>query len=92
MRSGLRGVLTGALALVALHTLVQPGASGRVAGLFGVPAQLARRWLDPTVPAIPERRSNDDRGSLAEGLGTARTSGLRRYPDPFSTGAPHGGD
>lgn len=92
MRSGVRGVLTGALGLVALQTLVQPGASGRVAGLFGVPARVARRFLDPTIPAIPDRRG-DDEGSLRQGL-AERDQGVRRFPDPFSTGAPRasGGD
>jgi hypothetical protein len=49
---GLRGVLAGALALIALQTVVQPEASGRVAGIFGLAANMARRFLDPAVPAL----------------------------------------
>lgn len=92
MRSGIRGVLTGALALVALHTLVAPGASGRIAGLFSVPAAVARRFIDPTIPAIPDRRGDEPAG-LSQGLGERTPT--RRYPNPFQTGAPstaQGGD
>lgn len=52
---GLRGIAVGALSLIALQTLVRPGSAGRVAGLFRVPGQIARRFIDPTVPAIPRR-------------------------------------
>ncbi len=78
MRSGLRGVLVGALALVALQTAVQPGASGRLASLFGVPAAVARRFIDPTVPAIPDRRAKPSKSSKSSAT----------IPGPFQTGAP----
>lgn len=81
-RSGIRGLAVGALALVALHTLVSTGASARVGGLLRVPGQIARRFLDPTIPAIPERPSTSTPAS-----GSAPSS-TRRYPDPFRTGAP----
>lgn len=68
---GLRGVLSGALALVLLQVLVTSG-GGRVAGLFRVPAQIAERFLNPSLPAIPERRAEAQRG------------GDDRYPDPFT--------
>lgn len=85
-RSGIRGVLTGALALVALHTLVSSGASGRVAKLFELPGRWAVRFLAPGVPAIPDR-SNGDGGGGQVGQGIRRRGGAtqpqRRYPDPF---------
>ncbi len=83
MRSGIRGLLTGSLVLVALHTLVATGASGRVAGLLRVPGRIAVRFLDPTVPAIPERAAAGGEAPAAQ----ARPS-TARYPDPFRTGAP----
>lgn len=83
---GLRGLLSGALALVFLQVVVQPDASGRLAGLLGVPAAIARRFIDPTIPAIPDRRPPDRDQPQPE----------RRYPDPFTprpAGAPtQGGD
>lgn len=54
---GLRGILAGALALVALQTVVATPAAGRIAGLFGVPAAIAERFISPAVPAIPERNA-----------------------------------
>lgn len=68
MRSGIRGVLAGALTLIALEVVVQTPAAGRVAGLFAVPGQIARRFLDPTIPAIPEIRG---KGSAAQAAGAA---------------------
>lgn len=47
-----RSVVLGAIGLVALWALVQDGAAERVAGLARIPANVARRIIDPTVPAI----------------------------------------
>lgn len=63
MPSGWRGMATGALSLVALELLVQPGASGRVSGLFGLPASWAAKFLDPTVPTF--HTSGSGSGSAA---------------------------
>lgn len=70
MRSGIRGVLAGALTLIALQTLVQAPAAGRVAGLFQVPGQIARRFIDPSIPAIPDT-SNKTGSAAASALGAA---------------------
>lgn len=60
MARGWRGVAAGSLALVTLELLVQPSASGRVAGLFGLPGKWAQKFLDPTVPTfhIPGGKSS----------------------------------
>jgi hypothetical protein len=91
---GLRGLLTGALALIALETLTRNNASKRVSGLFTLPGAWAKRFLDPTVPAIPDRDRAERSGSGPSGLRTglsgrqaASTSGgsaATRYPSPFS--------
>lgn len=52
MATGWRGVAAGALALVALETLVQPDAAGRISGLFALPGSWAQKFLDPSVPAF----------------------------------------
>jgi hypothetical protein len=53
-----RGFLTGGLVLIALgRILPDADAPGRVARLMRVPAELARRFLDPNVPAIGAARN-----------------------------------
>ncbi len=52
MASGWKGMATGALALVALETVLQPQASGRLGNLLALPAAWANRFLDPSVPAL----------------------------------------
>jgi hypothetical protein len=50
-------VFTGALALIALETVLRTNAStGRVAGLLTGAAKVVEKVLDPTVPAIPDLR------------------------------------
>jgi hypothetical protein len=52
-----RGFLFGGLVLIALgRILPDPDAPSRVATLLSVPAELARRFLDPNVPAIGAAR------------------------------------
>lgn len=48
----LRGFAAGSLALIALETLVQDGASSRVGGLLGKSAELVQHVLSPTVPGL----------------------------------------
>jgi len=50
--SGWKGMATGALGLVALETVLQPQASGRLGNLLALPAGWANRFLDPAVPAL----------------------------------------
>jgi len=52
MASGWKGMATGALGLVALETVLQPQASGRLGNLLALPAAWANRFLDPSVPAL----------------------------------------
>lgn len=54
---GWRGVLAGALALTALQVLVTSSRTDQIAGLFALPASWAERFLNPNVPAIPDRRN-----------------------------------
>lgn len=53
-----RGVISGALALIALQAIVgSDEAAGRVGGMLAGVARLVRRGLDPAVPAIPDLRA-----------------------------------
>jgi hypothetical protein len=76
--NGWRGVLGGALALIALQTLVQPAAAQRASGLVGWSTRLVQRFMDPTRPAIPDRsrphESFDFFSSLADAIAGAATS------------------
>jgi hypothetical protein len=50
---GLPGFLGGGLALIALQTVVaNEGAAERFGGLFDLAGELARRIVDPSVPAF----------------------------------------
>jgi hypothetical protein len=85
--SGVRGILAGALALIALQVVVQAPASKRVAGLLGVPAAIAARFIDPRIPAIPERKAPAS-ATPAEADPWAppkTTAGLPPNPVPTST-------
>lgn len=85
MRSGIRGVLAGALALVTLQLLLQPFASNRIGGLAKVPGDIARRFIDPTIPAIPDRRGGEEGPNLRSPKQAAKAGQQQdRYPDPFS--------
>ena len=95
MRSGIRGVLAGALTLIALEVVVQTPAAGRVAGLFAVPGQIARRFLDPSIPAIPDLRKKTGQavGAAVFGAGAelanrfAGRAGASSPPSSKSTSA-----
>lgn len=54
-RHGVRGMVTAWLGLIVLQA-VAAGGSGKVAGFFGDVDRLVKRALDPSVPAIPDRR------------------------------------
>ncbi len=49
---GWRGFLLASVGLIALYTVVQPGAANRVGGLADFAGQAAHRFLDPSSPAI----------------------------------------
>lgn len=59
----MRGFLFGALALIALETIVQPDASGRVSGLIDELTGLAKHFLDPARPAVTKAVPGDDGGN-----------------------------
>lgn len=50
-------MLSGALALIALETVLRTGRAGQLGGIFAGIASGVRRFLDPTEPAIPERNA-----------------------------------
>lgn len=52
-----RGALTAWGALIVLHTVGTAGGSGLLASLFADLDSLVKRALDPTVPAIRDRRN-----------------------------------
>lgn len=66
MKHGLRGAVTAWLALIALQTISTRG-SGKVAGAFTAIDGLVKRALDPSVPAIPDRRTGAGTSSSASG-------------------------
>lgn len=87
--TGLRGVLAGSLALIALHTLVAyRGPSRRLAELAGpqgLAVRLVERFLDPTVPGIPDRSAGPTatpRTPSGPVPGDRRTDPVPRYPAP----------
>jgi hypothetical protein len=85
---GLRGVVAGALVLVALQTLVQPAAAGRVGGLLAYPGRMARWIISPGEPAIPQLgglRAGQIDKTDAKGRATTPTrQGVAGYPSPWT--------
>ncbi len=64
-----RGVLAGMFGLVVLQVLVaNPNAYGAVGGIFGVLGNGVRLFLDPTVPAIPDRSKPAPSSSTSSGF------------------------
>lgn len=49
-------MLAGALCLTALQVVVTSKETSRLAGLLSVPGTIAEHFLNPNVPAIPDRR------------------------------------
>lgn len=56
-RGAVRGAVSAWLALTALQAVVSTGGSGRISALLADVNGLVERALDPTVPAIPDRRT-----------------------------------
>lgn len=59
-----RGMVSAWLGLIVLQA-VGDGGSGRVAGLFGDVNRLVKRAIDPSVPAIPDRRNGSGSAATA---------------------------
>lgn len=72
---GWRGIASGALALVVLSVVVTPAAASRVGGVADFVVTLARHFLDPTVPAIPERAAAAPAPSIPNTPGAPPPSG-----------------
>jgi hypothetical protein len=95
---GLRGLLTGAIALIALEVLTSERGSRYTSGLLKTPGNWAKRFLDPTVPAIKDPNERPQRpgsggGPLAGGFlsrqgasagGQGGQGASTRYPSPFA--------
>jgi hypothetical protein len=61
-----RGVFAGFLGLVALHAVGSRGGSGRVGDAFADVAGVIERVMNPTVPAIPDRRAGAPAAPVAK--------------------------
>lgn len=71
-----RGAAAGFLGLVALHAVGSTkGAKGRIADAFADVAGLIERALDPSAPAIPDRRAGAKQNEAAAGVAAGRAKG-----------------
>lgn len=50
----MKGVLVGAIGLLALHALVARANQNQLSGLASVATGFVTRFLDPSIPAIPD--------------------------------------
>ncbi len=74
---GLRGLLAGVLALIALQAVVgSDQAAKRAGGAVSLLAGMAERLLSPDVPAIPDRRA-------AAGTQPSSSTGTPTAPRPI---------
>lgn len=80
-RGALRGAMSAALGLIALQAVSSKKGSGRISGLLTDVNGLVLRVLDPTVPAIPDRRQPRS-GQPATGSAPAATAPTPRLPTP----------
>lgn len=86
----MRGMLAGALALIALHSVVAyKGPSARLAQLAGpngLAVTIVRRFLDPTIPAIGGTPSPSSSGATSTGPSITQldhtASAKATYPPP----------
>lgn len=62
------------LGLIALQAVVSRGGSGRVAQAFADLDTLLERVLDPTVPAIPDRRAGATSSAVRSAATTTTTT------------------
>ncbi len=82
--NGWRGLLAGALGLAALEVAVSSQASAeRAGGIFSTLGAMARRFLDPGVPAFSKAASSSS-SSSGTSIGGAIVGGLGSavVPDP----------
>ncbi len=80
-----RGLFTGALALIALQAVLSTNqAAGRVGDMLDHLADLTRRAIDPSVPAIPDLRgggSSPEADNPVSAAATSTPNPRRRQPD-----------
>lgn len=60
--SAIGGILTGCLALGALELVVTTNNGTALFGLAAWPGNVARWWVDPNQPLIPDRRNATTKG------------------------------
>ena len=76
----LRGMVTAWLGLIVLQAVGSTKGSGRVAGLFADVDRLVKRALDPSIPAIPDRRTGAASTGAASSGGWAPDAGAPFHP------------
>jgi hypothetical protein len=76
-----RGVFAGFLGLVALHAVGSRGGSGRIAEAFGDVAGVIERVLNPTVPAIPDKRSGAASATNGPNSTSSAAAVTRMFPN-----------
>lgn len=82
-----RGVVSGALALIALQAVTSSDqAAGRVGGMLAAVGKLVRHVVDPAVPAIPDLSGS----GLYDPDGDGPLSPLKRPLDPDLGIGPNG--
>lgn len=92
-RPALSGVLTGTLALAAMEAILTTAHGQRLPEIAAVPGRVARWFIDPTKPLIPDMRSEQTKQASA-GLAAQyqQAAGLiRPGANPFipaGTGSP----
>ena len=87
MKSGAIGILTGALALIALQvtlTASQNSSSGAssVLSLAQYPVQLAQRWMSPAQPLIPQTETKTTSSSNSSGAAASNNTQLATLGQP----------
>jgi hypothetical protein len=82
----MRGFLASALTLLVLHALVARANQAQLTGLVGALTGASNRFLDPTVPAIADRRGGTPahQSAAAEKADTTGKAVLNSalYPTP----------
>jgi hypothetical protein len=82
--TGWRGIFAGALALIALESVLSSTASAnRTAGAFTAAASLVQRALSPAIPLIPDiRGSASTPAAAAPAVSSSQTTKATTPPVP----------
>lgn len=87
-RGAARGAASAMLSLIVLQGLVSRGGSGRVSQLLADVNRLVQRATDPTVPAIPDRRSGAAGSSSSPAPATPGAVGNFTTADAYDRTSP----